>query len=169
MQALPAVVEMVGAGRRPAQVHGAARGQRRLALGAQGERLAADRAMRDQVGAQVFHGADGGGHRPAQRDVLGAHAQPVRGAAGTGPPSVTSSGRTPSQCAARPAPTSLPAMRSPSSRSRFIAGVPTKLAANVVAGCAYSSRGDAACSMRPLFSSTTWSAMLIASAWSWVT
>ena len=64
---------------------------------------------------------------------------------------------------------SLPAMRPTVERSRFIAGVPMKRAAKVVAGRAYSARGAASCSMRPWFSSTTWSAMLIASAWSCVT
>ena len=44
-----------------------------------------------------------------------------------------------------------------------------KRAAKAVAGCAYSSRGAPTCSMRPLFSSTTWSAMLMASVWSCVT
>ena len=51
----------------------------------------------------------------------------------------------------------------------FIGGVPMKRAANTDAGRAYSSAGGASCSIRPALSSTTWSAMLIASVWSWVT
>ena len=62
-----------------------------------------------------------------------------------------------------------PAMALPLSCKRFIAGVPIKRAANVVAGRAYISRGAAHCSTLPWCSSTTWSAMLMASAWSWVT
>ena len=75
----------------------------------------------------------------------------------------------PSVLAERPTSTLLPAMRPCSRRSRFIAGVPMKRAAKVVAGSAYRARGDAFCSMRPWFSSTTWSAMLMASVWSCVT
>ena len=53
--------------------------------------------------------------------------------------------------------------------STFIGGVPTKRAAKIVAGRSYSAAGGASCSMRPLRISTTWSAMVIASTWSWVT
>ena len=58
---------------------------------------------------------------------------------------------------------------SPPAASTFIGGVPMKRAAKIVAGRAYRSAGAASCSIRPAFSSTTWSAMLIASVWSWVT
>src|SRR3954469_25903260 len=53
--------------------------------------------------------------------------------------------------------------------TRFIAGVPMKRAAKVLAGFAYSSAGVPACSILPARSRITWSAMLIASTWSCVT
>ena len=42
-------------------------------------------------------------------------------------------------------------------------------AAKMPAGREYIAAGGATCSIRPAASSTTWSAMLIASIWSWVT
>ena len=87
------------------------------------------------------------------------------------------SGRTPSmppaQSRGSTAGPSVPAITAPSgpasSGSRFIGGVPMKRATNVFAGVSYRSTGVPFCSMRPLFSRITRSAIDIASTWSCVT
>jgi hypothetical protein len=66
-------------------------------------------------------------------------------------------------------PASVAPPRPAANATTFIGGVPMKRATKVLAGDSYSSCGGASCSMRPSFSSTIWSAIVIASVWSCVT
>jgi len=151
-QTLAGGVEKMHGLRRPGQRQGLPGLHRLLARGPHRDLLAAHLAAQHHIGAQVFQPYHLGGTRAS-------------------PDSATASGRSPSQAAPVGAGkrTLLPAIAPSCSCTRFIAGVPMKRAAKVVAGWAYRARGVAHCSTRPWCSSTTWSAMLMASAWSCVT
>ena len=127
------------------------------AAGAYEDLLGADPAAQHRVGAEVL-----------LRDDV--DAKPSRS------PSTTSSARHPGDHAgaargtrAAPCEPAIAAPRASARAVRFIAGWPMNGAANMPAGFEYIAAGGATCTIRPADSSTTWSAMLIASIWSCVT